>query len=82
MMRFKFATLSGSRYLIDTDKMTWERKNVIRHHEQIMGLDTNSGILTHFPEIRIGRSAYLKFGLEADDYIHTTQVQSIELLDE
>jgi hypothetical protein len=79
-MRYKFATLSGSEYLIDTDKMTWKRRNLKEGHESIIGLDINEGRLFEIPEIWIGERASIQYGEEEYDYIHTTQVVRIELL--
>lgn len=79
-MRYKFSTLSGSEYLIDTIKMTWKRRNANAGHEGLIPI--NEGFLLRFaPHVQIGRRAYLYFGVGPNDYIHTTHVDRIEALD-
>ena len=80
-MQYKFSTLSGSEYLIDTDKMTWQRRNPRTGHEAVGGWDANAGTLYDVPEVRIGERCDLQVGRGLADYIRTTRVARIEALD-
>jgi hypothetical protein len=81
-MRYSFQTRSGSRYLIDTDALTWERANTNLGHEEILGYGKNEGTLTEPPFVQVGLNAFLRVGNRYDDVIHTTPVERIELLDD
>jgi len=80
-MRYRFQTLSGSMYLIDTNAMTWKRRNRQAGHEHVLGVDENEGKLYDVPEIRIGERACLQIGRGLHNYITTTRVDRIEALD-
>jgi hypothetical protein len=81
-MRYSFQTRSGSRYLIDTDELTWKRANTKLGHEEIIGLDKNEGTLVEAPYIHVGLNGFLRYGNGYDDYIVTTPVERVELLSE
>lgn len=80
-MRYSFYTLSGARYLIDTDLMRWKRDGQKSNQEAIYGLGKTEGELFDVPDIHIGERAYIQVGLGLGDHIVCTQVQRIELLD-
>lgn len=81
-MRYRFDTLSSARYLIDTDAMTWKRANDKPGHRNILGLDVNEGDLHSAPNVTVGIGAYIQFGPGLYDYIRTTPVMRVELLDD
>lgn len=82
-MRYKFHTASGARYLIDTDKMTWKRgaEATLPGHEDIPGLAVNKGPLVSLPDLYIGEPAIIDYGPGMLEFIRTTPVILIELLD-
>lgn len=83
-MRYRFQTFSAAQYLIDTEAMTWMRRNWINPNAaHIIGLENvESGELTSPPLIEIGRRAFLDIRLAdgTTNFIYTTEVQNIELL--
>lgn len=81
-MRYRFHTLSAAFYVIDTEKMTWERHTPQpQTPEKIIGLEETSGPLIEEPVILIGERGVLQMGRGLENTIFTTPVQRIELLD-
>lgn len=82
-MRYRFHTLSAAFYVIDTVAMTWTRHTPQpQTPANILGMTENSGTLTLEPKIEIGQRAILQIGPGLHDYILTTAVQRIELLED
>lgn len=52
----KFRTQTGSIYVLNRQKMTWERRY---ESENSGGIRQTSGELTHWPEIKVGQSVIL-----------------------
>ena len=87
-MRYAIHTRSGARYMIDESKMTWKRDGSNSDQDVVMGVDTmlgndgKSGTLYTLPLIQIGYRATIQIGRSYSDYITTTAVQRIELLED
>jgi hypothetical protein len=88
-MREKFITISGSEYIIDYDKKTWERKR--GEDASIIRSDKGEFIEISFPALRMRDQLnsvyislvcppYLKYG--PSRYITSTPIVSREILDE
>ena len=87
-MRYAFYTLSGARYMINLEEMTWQRdgtasnQDVVVGADHFLGNDGKSGKLFAKPNIEVGRRAEIQIGPEKHDYILCTRIERIEMLDE
>lgn len=76
-MNIRIQTASGSTYLFKEKEMTWQRRNANPGHETILGLFQEAGMLTEWPEFKIGERlnfATVKEWNGEPDTIHTTRV--------
>jgi len=77
-MKIKVTTKSGSEYLFDNENMVWTRKNDAV--PDILFLEgVNGGRLGAAVEPRVGER--LTFFLHDHDWVCTTEVQKIEVID-
>lgn len=72
-MRFRFQTMSGERYTIDTETMQWERSAPD---------PITTGTLHMIPSVRIAQRVRLQIGPDQYDILATGPVVKIELLDQ
>jgi len=80
-VRYSFYTLSGARYMIDTDLMLWKRDGEKSNQRVVWGLGKTEGELFAVPDVLIGERGYLQIGPDLRDSLYYTEVQRIELLD-
>lgn len=79
-MKLKVRTASGSTYIFDNEALTWSRENKNPGHGDIRFMEgVHSGRLAAGVEPVVGHT--LTFFLPGDDWVVTTPVQSVEVID-